>query len=237
VAGLLAVGVMAMVAASAQTISGFGMNLILAPAAQLVVPGAAAVRLVVGAGAILNSGLLAAGWRSILWRAVLYLAAPALGATALLGPVISHAGERPVSVAVAAVTLLAIVASAVSALPDRLTGRAGALVAGALAGALNVSSGVSGPPIAVYAAEQPWPLRQLVPTVQAVFLPINVAAFIVLRAVPLAPGIFAAGAAGTGAGLLAGTFLRDRVPAAAVRVAVLVVAAVGAIIVLVRAFG
>jgi uncharacterized membrane protein YfcA len=72
--------------------------------------------------------------------------------------------------------------------------------------------------------------------VQAVFLPINVAAFIVLRAVPLTPGIFAAGAAGTGAGLLAGTYLRDRIPAALVRVAVLIVAAVGAVLILVRAF-
>jgi uncharacterized membrane protein YfcA len=236
VASWLVVGVMAMVAASAQTISGFGMNLILAPAAQLALPGAAAVRLVVGAGAILNSGLLATGWRSILWRAVLYLAVPALGATALLGPVISHAGERPVSAVVAAVTLLAAVTSAAGALPARFTGRAGALIAGALAGALNVSSGVSGPPVAVYAAAQPWPARQLVATVQAVFLPINVAAFIVLRAVPLTPGIFAAGAAGTGAGLLAGTYLRDRIPAALVRVAVLIVAAVGAVLILVRAF-
>jgi hypothetical protein len=229
------VGATAMAAAAAQTVSGFGMNLILAPVAQLALPGAAAVRLVVGAAAILNSGLLATGWRSIIWRTALYLALPALGATAALGPVISAAGQRPVTVVTAAVILLAIAASAAAAVPARLTGRAGAVIAGLLSGVLNVSSGVNGPPVAVYAAAQPWSARELVATVQAVFLPANVAAFIVLRSVPVAPAMLGAGVAGTLAGLVAGTLLRDRVPAAAVRIGALVVAAVGAVIILVRA--
>jgi hypothetical protein len=42
--------------------------------------------------------------------------------------------------------------------------------------------------------------------------------------------------AGTLAGLVAGTVLRDRVPAGVVRIGVLAVAAVGAVIILVRAF-
>jgi uncharacterized protein len=120
--------------------------------------------------------------------------------------------------------------------PARLTGRAGAVIAGLLSGVLNASSGVNGPPIAVYAAAQPWSTRELVATVQAVFLPTNVAAFIVLQSVPLAPAVLGAGVAGTLAGLIAGTFLRDRVPAAAVRIGVLVVTAVRAIIILVQAF-
>jgi uncharacterized membrane protein YfcA len=223
-----------MIAACAQTISGFGMNLILAPAAQLLLPGAAAVRLVVGTGAILNSGLLAAGQRSVLWRPALYLAGPALAVTILLGPVIPGASSRLVSVTVAAVTILAVAVSARAALPPRLNGPAGALLAGALSGALNISSGISGPPVAVYAAAQPWPPRQLVATVQAVFLPLNIAAFIVLHHAPVPAGMFGAGTAGTGAGLLAGTFLQDRVPPGLVRIAVLIIAGAGAGTVLVR---
>ena len=74
----LVVGAAAMIAACAQAIAGFGMNLILAPVAQLTLPGTAAVRLVVGLGAIVNSGLLAVGRRCILWRPALCLLAPAL---------------------------------------------------------------------------------------------------------------------------------------------------------------
>lgn len=234
-AGVVAIGAMAAIAASAQAISGFGMNLILAPVAQLALPGAAAVRLVVGAGALLNSGLLAAGWRSIVWRSVCYLAFPALATTVVLGPVVSRAGSRPVSVAVAAVTVLAVAATAVAAPPAPLTGPAGALLAGVLSGALNVSSGVSGPPVAVYAAAQPWSPRQLVATVQAVFLPINVAAFIVLNAAAVPAAMAGAGVAGTGAGLLAGTYLRDRVSPRLVRMGVLVIAVTGAAVILAKA--
>ncbi len=234
-AALTMLGAAAMLAACAQTVSGFGMNLILAPVAQLVLPGAAAVRLVTGTAALLNSALIVTGRRSILWRHVLYLAAPALAATFLLGPVIRGSGARPLGIIVAAVTIVAVAASAWVALPVRLTGPAGALVAGALSGALNVSSGVSGPPIAVYTATQPWPPRQLVATVQAVFLPANIAALIVLDAVHVSAGMFVAGAAGTGAGLLAGGFLRERIPARLVRSGVLVIAAVGAALVLARA--
>lgn len=234
-AGLTGIGAVAMLAACAQTISGFGMNLILAPVAQLLLPGAAAVRLVTGTAAILNSALIVTGRRSILWRPVLCLAIPALAATFLLGPAIRGSGARPLGVIVAAVTILAVAASAWATLPVRLTGPAGALLAGALSGALNVSSGVSGPPIAVYTATQPWAPRQLVATVQAVFLPANIAALMVLNVMPMSAGIFCASAAGTGAGLLAGTRLRERIPGTLVRWAVLCIAAIGAVLVLARA--
>lgn len=69
---------------------------------------------------------------------------------------------------------------------------------------------------------------------QAVFLPTKIAAFIVLKQIPVPVGMFGAGAAGTGAGLLADTPLRGRVPAHLVRTAVLVIAGAGAGIIVVR---
>jgi uncharacterized membrane protein YfcA len=148
--------------------------------------------------------------------------------------VIPRASTRLIGLIVAVVTLVALAASAWAAVPRPLAGPAGAVLAGALAGALNVSSGVSGPPVAAYAAAQPWPARQLVATVQAVFLPLNFAAFIVLTHVPVPLGMAGSGAVGTAAGLLAGLVLRDRVPAGLARMAVFGIAAVGAGIVLVR---
>jgi len=120
-------------------------------------------------------------------------------------------------------------------LPDRATGAAGALIVGVLSGALNVSSVSAAPRSPVYAAAQPWSPAQLVATVQAVFLPVNFAVFAVLYSAPVPPGMLAVGAAGTGAGLLAGTYPRGRVPAAAIRSAVLVIAAAEASIILVKA--
>jgi uncharacterized membrane protein YfcA len=232
-AGLLAIAAVAMAAASTQTMSGFGMNLILSPVAQVVLPGSGAVRLVVGLGAVLNACLLVTGRCSILWRPALLMTAPALIATVLLGRLISDIGTRIVGVIVAAATVLAAMAMVSRRVP-RLTGTTGALTAGALSGALNVVSGVSGPPVAVYAATQPWTPQQLVATVQAIFLPINVAAFVVLNATPVPSNVTVVGVAGTGAGLLVGAHLRDQVPPMLIRSAVIAIALTGAIIVLVR---
>jgi uncharacterized membrane protein YfcA len=228
------IGVVAAFAATAQAISGFGMNLILAPVIQVVAPGPAAVRLVVGLSAILNSAVLLTTWRFILWLPALLLLTPALAATLLLGPVVSGGSSRVLGVVVAVTTLAAIAATALRRPPPSLTGRTGALAAGVLSGALNVSSGVSGPPIAAYAAAQPWTPRQVVATAQAVFLAGNVAAFIVLGGRAFRADLGYAGLAGTTAGIIVGARLRGRVPSNVVRAAVLVVAAVGAVIVLLR---
>jgi uncharacterized protein len=230
----IVIGVVAAFAATAQAISGFGMNLILAPVMQMVAPGPAAVRLVVGLSAILNSAVLLTTRRFVLWLPALLLVIPALAATLLLGPVVSGGSSRVLGVVVAVTTLAAIAATALRRPPPGLTGRTGALAAGVLSGALNVSSGVSGPPIAAYAAAQPWTPRQVVATVQAVFLPGNVAAFIVLGDRAFRADLGYAGLVGTMAGTLAGARLRGRVPSDVVRAAVLVVAAAGAVIVLLR---
>jgi uncharacterized membrane protein YfcA len=67
-----------------------------------------------------------------------------------------------------------------------------------------------------------------------VFLPGNVAAFIVLGGRAFRADLGYAGLAGTTAGIIVGARLRGRVPSNVVRAAVLVVAAVGAVIVLLR---
>lgn len=230
---LAAIALVATVAAAAQSISGFGMNLILAPVAQVVLPGAAAVRLVVVLAGVLNAGVLAGARRAIRWVPALLLIVPALIATFLVGPLVSGTRSSVLGLAAGSATLLAIAATALRRLPRRLTGPGGALLAGALAGSLNVSSGVSGPPVAAYAAAQPWTAQQLVATAQAVFLPGNVAAFFALHA-SVPASLVGAGTLGTVAGTLAGVRLRGHVSPAVVRSAVLLVAAIGALLVLVR---
>lgn len=230
----VALGAVALVAAAAQTISGFGMNLLLAPVAQVIVPGTAAVRLVAGLGAVLNSTVLAASWRAVLWVPAALLLGPTLAATFLIGPLLRGHGATSLAVLAAIVTLFAIAATFLRRVPQRLSGRLGAVLAGTVSGALNVSSGVSGPPVAAYAAAQTWSAPQLVATAQAVFLPSNLAAFVVLDSAGFPPVLIFGGIAGTFTGVLVGTWLRGRLSPGPVRTGVLLAAAVGTLLVLAR---
>lgn len=227
-------GAITLLAATAQTISGFGMNLLLAPVAQVIIPGTAAVRLVASLGAVLNSTVLATSWRAVLWGPAALLLTPTLVATFLIGPLLRGHGATSLAVLAAIVTLFAIAATFLRRVPQRLSGRAGAVLAGTVSGALNVSSGVNGPPVAAYAAAQTWSASQLVATAQAVFLPSNLAAFMVLDSVAIPSDLVYCGIAGTFGGVLVGACLRGRVPASVIRTAVLLAAAVGTLLVLAR---
>lgn len=227
-------GVVALAAGAAQTVAGFGLSLIVAPIAQTITPGTAAVRLVVGLSAIVNAGILSRSWRQVLWAPAALIVAPTLLATLAVGPFLSGPSADVIAAVAAGVTLLAVAVTALNRTPRRMAGRAGAVFTGAVSGALNVSSGVSGPPVAAYAAAQSWPPRRLVPTVQAVFLPGNIAAFAVLGGGRVSLALGLVGALGTVAGMGVGAWARPRIRPALVRKLILIVATIGAVLVLVQ---
>lgn len=231
---LALLGVVCLTAGAAQTVAGFGLSLIVAPIAQTITPGAVAVRLMVGLAAIVNSGILARSWRQVLPGPAALIIAPTLVATLVVGPIISGSGSDVIGIVAAGATLLTVAVTAVGRTPRQLSGRTGAVVAGAVSGALNVSSGVSGPPVAAYAAAQSWPADRLVPTVQAVFLPGNIAAFLVLGGARIPLGLGLVGALGTIVGMGVGAWARPRIPPGVVRKLILTVATIGAVLVLVR---
>lgn len=231
---MLAILLVALAAASgtgAQVTTGFGQGLLLAPVLQIAAPGAGSVRLVNALGILLNGVVLARHGRQVHRRAAVLLVVPALAATLLLEAVLGARSATVVAVLAAGATLVAVGLTALNRTPRVLTGRVGAVLAGLLCGVLTASSGTGGPPVAAHVASRRWSRESLVPTVQAVFLPANVAAVINGHGAP-STALLAATVAGTGFGYLVAARHGRSVRPGAVRAFVLVTAAVGSLLVI-----
>jgi hypothetical protein len=218
----------------AQATSGFGLSLLLSPVLQLLVPGPGSVRLLNALGVVLNVVVLARTGRHIHWAATLLLAGPAIAATLAIEPLLAGGSHTTVAVLAAAATLIAVALTALGRTPAVLMGAAGAIASGVLCGALTATSGTGGPPIAAHVATRPWSRRSLVATVQAVFLPANIAAVLAGHGQSGAPTVLAA-AAGLAVGYLLAARFGSLVSPRAIRLFVLISAALGASVVLLRA--
>lgn len=164
---------------------------------------------------LLGAGLLAAPLGVLMTRALpepaLLFAIGGMAVVALLGPRLS---------------------SPAAAL---LRGRGGALVAGAAAGFMHSSSGLSGPALAAYAITDGWEQRRFAASAQVIFLGYGLIS-VLLRGLPVTPAWeVAVLALCTGAGIIGGAALVRRIPAAVARAVMLWCAWLGALVVLVRA--
>jgi uncharacterized membrane protein YfcA len=231
---VLIVGIAATGATAAQAVSGFGLSLVLAPVVQAVSPGAGAVRLVNLVTAAANAVLLAISRRHVQWRTAVLIGVPSVATAVVLAPVLASGGTRTVSIVAGSATLLAVALTLHPRSLQALRGIGGALAAGATSGALTVSSGAGGAPVAAHMATQNWSARQVVATAQLVFLPVNIAAVFALNA-PIEHALLLAAAAGEVLGVGLGRQLRSRLSAPVVRKAVLVIATVGSTIVIAKA--
>ena len=115
-----------------------------------------------------------------------------------------------------------------------LTGRSGAVVAGASAGFMHVASGLSGPPLAAYAVGDKWEQRRFAASVQVIFAVFSLVS-VVLRGPPESPvaDVWLLIAA-TAAGIVVGTLLDALRATRIARIAMLSIAWAGATVVLVR---
>ena len=108
------------------------------------------------------------------------------------------------------------------------------MAAGTVSSAMNVVSGVGGPAVAMYAVNARWPPHAMRPTLQLYFLGLNVVSLAALGlAVPEGATTVALLVA-LGAGLLLGLRVARRLPAHAIRGAVLGLAIVGGMVAIVR---
>ncbi|UYO96094.1 hypothetical protein OED01_10810 [Microbacterium sp. M28] len=117
-----------------------------------------------------------------------------------------------------------------------LTGRRGALYAGATAGFLHASSGLSGPALAAYAVGDRREQRRFAASAQVVFLGYGLVS-VLLRGLPSAPvGEMLLLGVGTAAGIILGALLTRVVPGRVARALMLWCAWAGVLVVLARAF-
>jgi hypothetical protein len=107
--------------------------------------------------------------------------------------------------------------------------------AGAAAGAFGVAAGLSGPPLAVYAAGTAWRGPTFVPTVQAASAVTNVIAIAAAPRVEVPFSVWVSILAAVGAGAVLGGVLAPRVHARHVENAALLLAVGGAVMVIAAA--
>jgi uncharacterized membrane protein YfcA len=188
-------------------------------------------------GALIASAMaLPSAWRDIDWRRTLWLLGTGLVA-APFGALLSRLLPEPALLfVIAAMAIVALLGPRVSGPAAAvIRGRRGAIAAGAAAGFMHSSSGLSGPALAAYAIADRWDQRRFAASAQVIFLGYGLTS-VLLRGLPNAPPMeVIVLAACTATGIVGGALLSHVVPVALARTAMLWCAWIGALVVLVRA--
>lgn len=215
----------------AQAVTGFGFSLVCAPflVAAYGAPDGVQLNLLLSTG--VNVLLLAGGHRHLDRAAALRLLAPAVVATVVVGALIRGSQDDRLTVVAGLLCLVGVLAVARGRSLRRITGVAGTIVVGGLSGAINVAAGIGGPPVVLFGTTAGWPPEVARPTLQAFFLGINLVGLATLGLPDTVPlGLVAGGVAG----LVAGRAVARRLAADQVRRAVLLTAAGGSLLAVLR---
>ncbi|MBK0419957.1 TSUP family transporter [Leucobacter sp. CSA1] len=162
-----------LLAGAVQRITGLGFALTATPALVLGFGPTEGVRLVMVLGivacALMGATMVslidwARSW-SLIWPAM--LTAPLAAYAAYVSP------PAVLMILVGLAAVFALVTAGARGLSRMLRGRAGGLVAGGFAGFLNVTSGLSGPPLVAYAESIRWHPQRFVASLQLVFVAYN----------------------------------------------------------------
>jgi uncharacterized membrane protein YfcA len=217
--------------AVAQAVTGFGFSLVSAPFLVAAYGAPTGVQLNLLLSSAVNVLLLAGGHRGLDRRAAIRLLVPAVVATVVVGALIRGSQDDRLTVVAGLLCLVGVIAVARGRTRRRITGVAGTIVVGALSGAINVAAGIGGPPVVLFGTTAGWPPDVARPTLQAFFLGINVVGLATLGMPDHLPvGLVVGGVVG----LVAGWALTRRLHADQVRTAVLVTAAGGSLLAVVR---
>ncbi|HUR77365.1 MAG TPA: sulfite exporter TauE/SafE family protein [Acidimicrobiales bacterium] len=224
-----------MAAAAGQALTAIGFSLIALPFVSLAVGPAAAVPTINLLAGGLNIVMLAAERHQAQWRDALMLFVPAAVVIPIVAAGVQRLDADTLSIVNGVVILLATGLLATGVRARSLRGRRGALLAGATSGAMNVATSVGGPPVAMYAVNADWPIASYRPTIQAYFLGINIVS-VAARGLPRLPhdGLVPVLLIAMLAGWMLGTRLAKRTDDAVVRKLLLVTAALGGAVAIVR---
>lgn len=227
-------GVAVFVAAVIQRITGLGFVLVLIGPIVLLYGPVEGVTIAVLLALVASLAAIPMVWKHIDWHRTWWLVWPGLLATPFGVLVVRLLPDAALLLVIAAMAVFALVAGRISALAASLTGRRGAVVAGAASGFMNAASGLGGPPLAAYAVGDKWAHVRFAASVQVVFVALD-AATAALRGLPGAP-IEDVGALvlATIGGIAIGSILARNVSPRIGRIAMLVIAWAGAAVVLVR---
>ena len=221
--------------AMAQSVSGIGFSLVCGPLLVAALGAADGVRLAVVLSLGLNAVILARHRSHLDRGGALRLLVPTALAVPVFAVLLRDVPERPAAALAGGTIVLLTLLLASGVRWQAARGAAGAAVTGVVAAASTVVASVSGPPVALWAANAGWSADVQRATLQAYFLGVNVVALLTLGLPDVPPGLLGACAAALAAGLAVGGPVARRVSDPAARRTTLTLAGVGGAVVLVRA--
>lgn len=227
-AATVLLGVAVLAGAGTQRLTGLGFALVASPFLVVVAGPRHGVILANLLSLATNLVVLIMLRRQVNVRRALLLAVPAVCAVPLGAWL---AGRLRVAVLELLIGLLVVAALLVVTVARRVRlpeGPAGAVAAGAASGLMNVTAGVGGPAISLYALSTTWDHAEFVASIQLYFALVNGASILAKGGTPgLGLAQVVVCVAALALGTVAGQWLTSRVPADRARQAVLVLAYAG----------
>ena len=206
----LPLGVMA--GALTQRVTGVGFALVCAPLLVLIVGPFEGVVLSNLLGLTVSVIVFIAHWRDTEWRKGLLLAVPALIAIPFGAYVAKNVPPAPLMVIIGLLVIVALGAVLLSERARVLRGPGGAVVAGASSGFMNVTAGVGGPAIVLYAVSTAWEHRKFVATFQFYSIFTNTASLAAKGGLPhVTPTALVLSFSALGVGLVGGEIISRHV--------------------------
>lgn len=231
----IGLGMVVLVGASAQRVTGLGFSLVSSPFMVLLLGPFDGVLVINACGAVTSLLVLAQVWRDVDLRRAGLMIVSALPAVAAGAWMARSLPAPPLAILVGLLILVALGAVVASERARVLRGTPGAVVAGLGSGFLNVTVGAGGPAVAVYAVSTSWPQRRFAASAQLIFAALGVASLVAKGG---HPSMTAAGwallAAGLVTGIVIGHRLEKRVSPERAQTAVIVLAMAGAVLTVIK---
>lgn len=156
-------------------------------------------------------------WRDVDWPRTLWLLGAGVTAAPLGALTAAALPEAALLFLIGGMGVLALSAQRLGVIARRVRGRSGAIGAGALAGFMHASSGLSGPALASFALGDGWAQRRFAASAQVIFLGYGLMS-VALRDLPeTPPSELAVLGVCTAGGILLGGIATRRVPLALAR--------------------
>jgi len=226
---LVGVGVVLFFGSLIQRVTGMGLALVASPFLVLLLGSVTGVQTlqVVGLGVCLASAITL--WPDVNIRlAALLLVSSCIG----LVPGTLIARSLPagwLGILIGTVTLAALASTVLLRKSSLFVGARGTGVAGALSGFMNVTAGVGGPPIVIYANSIDWDYREYLATVQLYFAGLNVLSLLARGVPDLATAGWGVVAGSSVAGLIIGNHLSATINESIAKKAVFAIACIGSL--------
>lgn len=223
---LLAGGVAA--GAVTQRVTGIGFALVASPVLVLAAGPFQGIVLSNVLGLLVSVAVLAVTWRDVEPRRALFLAVPAV-ATVPIGALVAKRVPAPVlMVLIGALVLLALMVVQFAPRARVLHGVRGTVAAGGASGFMNVTAGVGGPAIVLYAVSTGWEHRRFVATFQLYTLVVNLTSLLAKGGVQVSRTMLITSVTALAIGLTGGQLVSRHIGGEKARQAVILLAALGA---------